>query len=72
MDDQRVQEAQANGPVDRLAAVGLLIAILLLVASVVVAGATSPPKPGFSALDAAGVGCVSRRCWYLVRFMFPG
>ena len=36
MDDQRVHEAQANGPVDRLAAVGLLIGILLLVASVIV------------------------------------
>ena len=36
MDDQRFQEAKANGPVDRLAAVGLVLAILLLVAAVVV------------------------------------
>jgi hypothetical protein len=36
MDDQRLHEAQANGPIDRLAAVGLLLAILLLVAAVVV------------------------------------
>ena len=50
MDDQCVHEAQANGPVDRVAAVGLLLAILLMVASVVVylslAGAPPPPKPG--------------------------
>lgn len=36
MDDQRFQEAQANRPVDRLAAIGLVLAILLLVAAIVV------------------------------------
>ena len=36
MDDQRIHEAQANGPIDRVAAVGLLLAILLMVAAVVV------------------------------------
>jgi len=36
MDDQRFHEAQANGRVDRLAAVGLVLAIVLSVAAVVV------------------------------------
>jgi hypothetical protein len=36
MHDHRLHEAQSNGPIDHLAAVGLLLAILLLVAAVVV------------------------------------
>jgi len=36
MDDPRLHETKARGPVDHLAAVGMLLAILLLVASVVV------------------------------------